>query len=213
MEEFTARCLPKCLRIDKKGKMDRSTKLLIVACIFVIITGFSFLWFGLQPAPQTVSVSTITTASSVPSVATYSATQGVTGEQVVVSRVIDGDTVELESGKAVRFVGVDTPETVDPRRPVGCFGKEASDETKKLLTGKKVILQKDVSATDKYGRLLRFIFLPLENGEMLFVNDYLVREGFAKVKTYPPDRKFESRFLEAQEKAKIQKKGLWGKCI
>ncbi len=193
--------------------MDRSTKLLIVACIFVIITGFSFLWFGLQPAPQTASVPTITTASSVPSIATYSATQGVTGEQVVVSRVIDGDTIELESGKAVRFVGVDTPETVDPRRPVGCFGKEASDETKKLLTGKKVILQKDVSATDKYGRLLRFVFLPLENGEMLFVNDYLVREGFAKVKTYPPDRKFESRFLEAQEKAKIQKKGLWGKCI
>lgn len=170
------------------------------------------MWFGLQPEPQTSPLPTITTLSSPLFETTSSATQGITGEQVVVSRVVDGDTIELQNGKTVRLIGIDTPETVDPRRPVGCFGKEASNETKNLLTGRIVVLQKDISQTDKYGRLLRFVFLPLENGQTLFVNDYLVREGFARARVYPPDRKFESRFLEAEEKAKTHKKGLWGQC-
>ena len=195
--------------------MWSNTKLLILSSFFIIITGLGFLWFGLQPEP---SISHEQTAAASPPVtttvvATSSATQGIEGERAFVSRVVDGDTIELENGKTVRFVGMDTPETVDPRRPVGCFGKEASNETKKLLTGKVVILQKDTSDTDKYNRLLRLIYLPLENGEILFINDYLVREGFAKVKTYPPDVKFESRFLEAESQAKEAKKGLWGKCI
>lgn len=195
--------------------MINNTKLLILTSLFVIITGFSFLWFGLnQVAPALPSPS----PSSKPPieatlVATSSATEGLEGERAFVRKVVDGDTIELENGKAVRFVGMDTPETVDPRRPVGCFGKEASNETKNLLTGKIVILQKDISDTDKYGRLLRLIYLPLENGELLFVNDYLVREGFAKVKTYPPDVKFESQFLEAERQAKQAQKGLWGKCM
>ena len=109
-------------------------------------------------------------------------------------------------------MGKDPPETVDPRRPVGCFGKEASNETKSLLTGKIVILQKDVSDTDKYHRLLRYIFLPLEDGKILFVNDYLVRAGFAKVYTYPPDVKFNEQFLQAEREARENKKGLWGRC-
>ena len=81
-----------------------------------------------------------------------------------------------------------------------------------MLSGKVVILQKDITDADKYGRILRYIFLPLDNGQILFVNDYLVREGFAKVYTYPPDTKFDSQFKEAEKEAKISKKGLWGKC-
>lgn len=133
----------------------------------------------------------------------------------LVSKVIDGDTIEVDiNGQIakVRLIGVDTPETVDPRRPVGCFGKKASNETKRLIEGKEVILTKDVSETDKYNRLLRYVFLPIGSGENLFVNDYLVRQGFAKILTYPPDIKYDSRFLKAEKEARDNLRGLWGEC-
>ena len=126
--------------------------------------------------------------------------------------MIDGDTIELSTGQKVRYVGMDTPETVDPRRPVGCFGKEASSENKKLVEGKEVILEKDVSETDKYSRLLRYVYLPLPDGNLLFVNDYLVRAGFAKVYTYPPDVKFNEQFLQAEREARTQNRGMWAAC-
>ncbi len=137
---------------------------------------------------------------------------GEMGERVFVTKVIDGDTIEIEGGQKVRLVGIDTPETVDPRRPVGCFGKEASNEVKKLLSGKGIIMQKDISDTDKYGRLLRYVYLPLESGQMLFINDYLVREGFARVYTYPPDVKFNEQFVEADREARENQRGLWKSC-
>ncbi len=132
-----------------------------------------------------------------------------------VLQVVDGDTIEvLYNGekKSVRYIGIDTPETVDPRRPVGCFGKEASDENKRLLLGKVVILERDVSDTDKYNRLLRYIYLPLDDGTTLFVNDYLVRQGFAQASTYPPDVRETDRFLKAQTEARDNNRGLWGAC-
>ncbi len=192
--------------------MIRSTKLLVATSMLFVIFGFSFLWFGLKPtlvvSPASIPITTPTSSTE----ASPSATLGVEGERGVVLKVVDGDTIELTDGRTVRFVGIDTPETVDPRRPVGCFGKEASNETKSLLSGKVVVLQKDVSDKDKYGRILRYIYLPLENGETLFVNDYLVRLGFAKVYTYPPDVKFNTQFRQAESEAKINKRGLWGKC-
>ncbi len=181
--------------------MFQNTRVLIAFTLFILIAGFGFLMFGtLTPPPQNTLV------------ATSSAALSVEGERAYVSRVVDGDTLVLADGKTVRFIGIDTPETVDPRRPVGCFGKEASNETKSLLTGKEIILQKDVSDTDKYERLLRLIFLPLQDGQTLFVNDYLVREGFARVMTYPPDIKYDVAFREAETEAKTKKRGLWGSC-
>ncbi|MCL5784404.1 MAG: thermonuclease family protein [Patescibacteria group bacterium] len=192
--------------------MWSNSKLLAIASFLIVITGFSFLWFGLNQAPPVQpSPLPIPVVQNSP-VASSSAQLGITGERIVVSRVVDGDTIELVDGKTVRFVGMDTPETVDPRRPVGCFGKEASNETKSLLSGKEVILQKDVSETDKYKRLLRYVFLPLENGQILFMNDYLVREGFAKVKAYPPDTKYNEQFKQAEKEARENNRGLWGKC-
>lgn len=124
---------------------------------------------------------------------------------VKVRVVIDGDTVEIEDGKKVRLIGIDTPETVDRRRPVGCYGKEASNFTKLQLTGKEVTLEKDISETDKYGRLLRYIWL----GDTLF-NETLVSEGYAQSSAYPPDVKYQNRFVAAQSEARNEKKGLWG---
>jgi micrococcal nuclease len=133
----------------------------------------------------------------------------------LVTRVIDGDTIEIEMNgvrQSVRLIGIDTPETVDPRRKVGCFGKEASNETKRILNGRSVVVEKDVSETDKYGRRLFYVYLPLDDGSVLFVNDYLVRAGYARVLTYPPDVRFNERFLQAEQEARAKNAGLWGMC-
>lgn len=135
-------------------------------------------------------------------------------ESAQVTRVVDGDTIEVKTSQGtfkVRYIGIDTPETVDPRRAVGCFGHEASQENKRLVEGKIVYLEKDISETDKYGRLLRFVYLPTEK-ETIFINDYLVRQGYAKVSTFPPDVKFATEFLEVQREAQLYKRGLWQKC-
>ena len=122
-----------------------------------------------------------------------------------VARVVDGDTIKLESGESLRYIGIDSPETVDHRKPVQCYGKEASAKNKELVEGKTVKLEKDVSNTDKYGRLLRYIWL-----NDVLVNELLVREGYAQSYSYPPDIKYQNRFVEAQRLARQENKGLWG---
>lgn len=142
-------------------------------------------------------------------------TESAVQKRFLVTKVVDGDTFEIEVGGekfSVRLIGIDTPETVDPRRPVGCFGKSASEETKRLIEGRQVILTKDISETDKYDRLLRYAFLPLSDGQNLFINDYLVRQGFANSYDYPPDVKYSSRFALAEKEARENLRGLWSEC-
>lgn len=122
-----------------------------------------------------------------------------------VARSVDGDTIELTDGRKVRYIGINTPETVDPRRKVECFGKEASDFNKELVEGKKVRLERDVSETDRYGRLLRFVYL--EDGT--FVNEVLVREGYAHASAYAPDLSRKEFFAETEKKARENQQGLW----
>src|SRR3972149_5779407 len=128
-------------------------------------------------------------------------------EGVLVSKVIDGDTIEIEGGMKVRYIGIDTPETSHPTKGVQCFGRQATERNRQLVEGKKVRLEKDVSETDKYGRLLRYIWV----GEQL-VNELLVKEGFAFSSSYPPDVKYQERFRQAEIKARGSNKGLWGQC-
>lgn len=192
--------------------MWSNTKLLILASLFVVIIGLGFLWFGLKPETSESPTPPSTPITEDTWVATVSATQDLEGERVKVTKVIDGDTVVVNDKLTVRLIGIDTPETVDPRRPVQCFGKEASNKLKELISGKEVILQKDISETDKYRRLLRYVFLPLPDGRILFINDFLVREGFAKALTYPPDVKYNEQFRQAEREARETGRGLWGKC-
>ena len=126
-------------------------------------------------------------------------------ELFLVTKVIDGDTIEIEGGKRVRYIGIDTPETVDPNRPTGCYGKEASNKNSELVLNKKVRLVKDVSDTDRYGRFLRYVYI-----DDTFVNDYLVKEGYAKASTYAPDVKFSEQFAASEREARENKRGLWG---
>jgi len=128
-------------------------------------------------------------------------------EGVKVVRAIDGDTIEIEGGQKVRYIGIDTPETSDPRKPIQCFGKESADKNRELVEGKKVYLEKDISETDKYGRLLRYVYI-----DNIFINDYLVRQGFAYSSSYPPDIKYQDQFVNAQDEAMRGSSGLWDIC-
>ncbi len=131
----------------------------------------------------------------------------------LVSRVIDGDTIELNNGEKVRYIGIDTPETLDPRKPVQCFGKNASAKNKELVEGKPVWLVKDISDKDKYGRLLRYVYLgDPEQESSTFVNLELVKLGFAHSYTYPPDVKYQDLFVAAQSEARENQRGLWSDC-
>lgn len=122
-----------------------------------------------------------------------------------VTKIIDGDTIELATGEKVRYIGIDTPETVDPRKPVMCFGREATNKNIEYVLGKSVRLEKDVSDKDRFGRLLRYVYIGSD-----MVNETLVREGFAYSVSFPPDIKFQHIFNDAQSLATINKKGLWG---
>ena len=124
-----------------------------------------------------------------------------------VVRVIDGDTIEIEGGQKVRYIGIDTPETVDPRKPVQCFGLEASKKNKELVEGKTVRLEKDVTDRDLYKRLLRYVWL----AESL-INLELVKQGFANSVTFPPDIKYQKEFLAAEKEAQENNRGLWSTC-
>lgn len=129
-----------------------------------------------------------------------------------VVKLIDGDTFEINSGIKVRLIGINTPETVDPRRPVQCYGTEAKNYVESLLENKVVRLEKDVSETDKFGRLLRYVYVKNADGSETFVNLKLVEEGYAESSSFPPDIKHQAEFVEAQNKAILENKGLWGQC-
>ncbi|MEK7208583.1 MAG: thermonuclease family protein [Patescibacteria group bacterium] len=137
-------------------------------------------------------------------------TTGGDGEKATVVRVVDGDTIEVMiEGKTdrVRYLGIDAPETVDPRKPAQCFGIEASKKNKELVAGKIVRLEKDSTERDTYNRLLRYLWL-----DDALINEALVAEGFARAATYPPDVKYEERFAWAERAAREEKRGLWSAC-
>lgn len=172
-----------------------------VGILLLVILCFILLFFGLQ---QFLSDNSLTIKKISLEALTR---QNKTQEDNLVKRVIDGDTVELENGERVRYIGINTPETVSPNSKTGCFGQEAKEVNRKLVEGKKVRLVKDVSDTDKYQRLLRYVYV-----RDIFVNKYLVQEGFAQASTFPPDVKYSKQFKEAENFARQQKKGLWSKC-
>ena len=131
---------------------------------------------------------------------------------VSVVRVIDGDTVVVRFDDGVeetlRYIGIDTPETMHPRRGIDCFGPEASARNAELVEGRRVALERDVSERDRYGRLLRYVYT--EAGAM--ANARLVAEGYAQVATFPPDVKHAEQFRQLQEEARGREAGLWGAC-
>lgn len=128
----------------------------------------------------------------------------VEGEIYLVTEVIDGGTIEIEGGQRVRYLGIDAPE-IRPRPE--CFWKQAVNANKSFVENKKVKLEKDVSDTDEDGRLLRYVRVG-----NIFMNDYLVRNGYARVSIYSPDVKYSEQLLQAEQVAKENNRGLWASC-
>lgn len=132
---------------------------------------------------------------------------------VTVGRVVDGDTIETADGQKIRFIGVNTPESTTKTET---FGKEASNYTTSKLDGQKVWIQKDVSETDRYGRLLRIIWLAIPTDDMneteirtKMFNADLVLNGYAEPSTYPPDVKYSEYFVKFAREARESGSGLW----
>lgn len=178
----------------------------------------SFLFATGLGACSSTSTATPSTAAGA-SGSTSAATSGVpltrppTGRAGTVTRVVDGDTIVVKVDGAeekVRLIGIDTPETVDPRKPVQCFGREASDRAKALLpVGTAVTLVNDVEPRDKYGRTLAYVYRSPDNA---FINLDLVRDGYARVYTFPPNVAHVDAFRAAERDARQARRGLWNAC-
>jgi micrococcal nuclease len=124
----------------------------------------------------------------------------------LVTRVVDGDTIRVNAGERIRLIGINTPE-YEPWKPfIQPYGKEAAEYSRELLTGKKVRLEPDVEPKDKYGRTLAYVYL--EDGT--FVNELLVREGYARAIYYAPNGRHYTELKAAEKEAKAEHKGVWG---
>jgi len=126
-----------------------------------------------------------------------------------IKKFVDGDTFWVDDGSKkglkIRLIGVNTPETVHPQKPVEFYGKEASAYVKDLLIGKKVRLEFDVDRVDRYGRTLAYVFLK----DGTFLNAELVKNGYAQIMTIPPNVKYSEKFLKLEREARDNNRGLW----
>jgi len=136
---------------------------------------------------------------------------GAPGEATV-TRVVDGDTVHVAidgADETVRYIGIDTPESVKPNTPVQCFAKAASAANERLVDGRRVRIVYDAERRDRYGRLLAYVYRADDGA---FVNAALVREGYARTMTIPPNVRFADRFSTLARAAREERRGLWRAC-
>ncbi len=131
-----------------------------------------------------------------------------------IDHVVDGDTVELafagRGSDRARLLGIDTPETVKPDAPVECFGPEASARAKELLRpGTEVLVQRDKEARDRYGRLLVYLW---RRSDHLFINEALLRDGYARVLSISPNTSRRGELANAADDARSNGRGLWASC-
>jgi len=173
-----------------------STCTLVVTLIFVAVSGC-----GRSTPPDRPTAAAGTTPA-------------VTAGEAVVEQVVDGDTLVVRLGDGtedrVRLIGVDTPETKHPSKPVECFGREASAFTASLLPeGTRVRLERDVEARDRYDRLLAYVYRADDD---LFVNLELLARGYAAVLTVPPNVAHTDEFVAAARQAREEGRGLWSAC-
>lgn len=122
----------------------------------------------------------------------------------LVTRVIDGDTIELANGEKVRYIGVDTPELHHPQKEVEYYAQEAYEANRRLVEGERVRLELDAEERDRYGRILAYVYV-----DDLMVNEWLVANGYARVATFPPNVEYAERFLQLEREARQAKVGLW----
>ncbi len=176
--------------------------LAVLALVVVVVAGiFATISLAMDATPESTPV-----AGAIPDGAT----------QVTVVSVSDGDTVRVDINgetESLRLILIDTPETRDPNNPVECYGAEATQFTKSVLPpGTTVYLERDISDRDRFGRMLRYVWLEGDDGGAYLFNEALVREGYAVLYTYPPDVKYVDRIRAAQQAAVQEEAGLWEDC-
>jgi micrococcal nuclease len=136
--------------------------------------------------------------------------------QARVTHVVDGDTIDVSmpdgGEETVRYIGIDTPETVKPGTPVQCGGPKAHEVNERLVGGRTVTLRFDRERRDVYGRLLAYVHLRRAGGRPLFVNAALVRRGLARTLTIPPNDSFAELLARLAAKAGAAGRGIWGHC-
>jgi micrococcal nuclease len=160
--------------------------MILIARLLILMTMFSFAGCmgGIDSEPTTNAVT-----------------------QEFVTSVIDGDTVELASGERVRYIGIDTPETHHPDKPVECYGERATERNRELVEGKEVELVSEGENRDQYGRLLRHVFV-----DGTFVNSQMIWEGFARARSFGEPSKFHQVFVQMEVVARDAERGLWNTC-
>ena len=129
-----------------------------------------------------------------------------------VVHVVDGDTIRVALGgreERVRYIGIDTPESRRPDTPVQCYARRAARENARLVSGERVRLVRDVEERDRFGRLLAYVYRARDGR---FVNAALVRSGFARTLTIPPNVRFAGRFARLAAEARRSGRGLWSAC-
>lgn len=193
-------------------------RLVAVAAVVIIILLALALFGGPGSSGSTATPAGTAAPSGTPTLATTStvapsAALAPTGPttSATVTRVVDGDTIIVAFGGStsrVRYIGMDTPEDVKPNTPVEPMSKEAAAANRALVDGKHVLLERDVSDTDRFGRLLRDVWVE-QDGGLILVGLELVRTGFAQVTTFPPDVKYVDELLAAQRQARTAGLGLW----
>ncbi len=190
-----------------KKKIFTKNPISIKKIIFAFI-----IFFFLSSALRSKSPSSTTSIPSTPTSTKTNPTAIPTKKESdsIVTKVIDGDTITVQSNgqiETIRLIGIDSPESVDPRKTVQCFAKEASDFAKKNLLNQKVRLESDPSQgdKDKYNRLLRYVFL-LDGTSF---NKTMLEQGFAHEYTYNTPYKYRDEFISAQNFAKDNNLGLW----
>ena len=125
-------------------------------------------------------------------------------EEGTVTKVVDGDTIILDDGNTVRYIGIDTPEVSVPVTPMECFGSVATEKNRELVENRKVKLVRDIKNKDKYGRLLRYVY-----ADDVLVNLELVQGGYARVLTVYPNVSYSREIEIAEHRAQDSQKGLW----
>jgi micrococcal nuclease len=129
-----------------------------------------------------------------------------------VVRIVDGDTIKVRLGdrnETVRYLGVDTPETVKPNTPVQCYGKQASEYNRRQVEGRQVRLRYSVERRDRYGRLLAYVYV---DGSKHSINADLVARGYGEELVIPPNVEHAERYRRLEQQARDRRLGLWGAC-
>lgn len=176
------------------------TKFLIILFLFLLFF-FSFFFIFKFPRPQ------LTTHNSQPNI---TPTPTILREKAYVNYVFDGDTIELQGKITLRLLGIDAPETANKytKFKEECFAGDSAKIAKELMTGQDIETEKDAEDKDMYGRILRYVWV-----DDIFVNEFLVRNGYARVEERNKlNLKYQSLLTAAEQEAKKEKRGMWGKC-